>query len=209
MSRFTTSCLTCFTHCRSGKVCIRKNNTSLFSSRTGTVPPMAFNTPMPVVLAMASVDVDLKRLVWGRCGVREAVSVQETRKFALPSACFAPKPAIKGLHGGGHGTPRVPFGWSLPGSWALWGRRCLQQFTRVGPIVQLDPPTASTLAVRESASRSSLYPKKEGCCLDSYSTAPLPATPMSIDYCGRSRRFSPLNPRKRNFHLKRQRTTVG
>lgn len=52
----------------------------------------------------ASVGVDLKRLLWVRCGVRAALSEQETRKFALPSTCFAPKPATKGLHGGGHGT---------------------------------------------------------------------------------------------------------
>ena len=32
--------------------------------------------------------------------------------------------------------------------------------------------------------------RKEGGCLDSYSTQPLPATPMSIGYCGRNRRFS-------------------
>ena len=34
--------------------------------------------------------------------------------------------------------------------------------------------------------------RKEGGCLDSYSTQPLPATPMSIGYCGRNRRFSSL-----------------
>ena len=32
------------------------------------------------------------------------VSEQETRKFILPSECFTPKPVLKGLHGGGHGT---------------------------------------------------------------------------------------------------------
>ena len=32
--------------------------------------------------------------------------------------------------------------------------------------------------------------RKEGGFLDSYSTQPLPATPMSIGYCGRNRRFS-------------------
>jgi len=52
----------------------------------------------------ASVGVDLKRLLWVRCGVSEATVERETRKFALPAACFAPKPGLKGLHGGGHGT---------------------------------------------------------------------------------------------------------
>jgi recombination protein RecA len=62
----------------------------------------ASNTFNPA--AAASLGVDLKRLLWVRCGVRESVTGQETRKFALPSACFAPKSAMKGLHGGGHGT---------------------------------------------------------------------------------------------------------
>jgi recombination protein RecA len=62
----------------------------------------ASNTFNPA--SAASVGVDLKRLLWVRCGVRETVSEQETRKFSLPALCFAPKPATKGLHGGGHGT---------------------------------------------------------------------------------------------------------
>ena len=52
----------------------------------------------------ASVGVDLKRLLWVRCGVHESVTAQETRQFTLPAACFATKPVTKGLHGGGHGT---------------------------------------------------------------------------------------------------------
>jgi len=51
-----------------------------------------------------SVGVDLRRLLWVRCGVHENVTPQETRQFTLPTACFATKPATKGLHGGGHGT---------------------------------------------------------------------------------------------------------
>jgi hypothetical protein len=54
--------------------------------------------------AAAAAGADLRRLLWVRCGVGETVSEQETRKFSLPSACFAPKPVTKGLHGGGHGT---------------------------------------------------------------------------------------------------------
>lgn len=52
----------------------------------------------------ASVGVDLKRLLWVRCGVQEKVVVQDTRQFSLPASCFATKPVTKGLHGGGHGT---------------------------------------------------------------------------------------------------------
>ena len=52
----------------------------------------------------ASVGVDLKRLLWVRCGVHENVTTQETKQFTLPAACYATKPITKGLHGGGHGT---------------------------------------------------------------------------------------------------------
>jgi recombination protein RecA len=62
----------------------------------------ASNTFNPA--AASAAGVDLRRLLWVRCGVSETVSLQETRKFILPSECFAPKPVLKGLHGGGHGT---------------------------------------------------------------------------------------------------------
>jgi recombination protein RecA len=52
----------------------------------------------------ASVGVDLKRLLWVRCGVREMDAAQKTKHLRLPAACFNPKLVMKGLHGGGHGT---------------------------------------------------------------------------------------------------------
>jgi len=62
----------------------------------------ASNTFNPA--AAAAVGVDLRRLLWVRCGVAESIAEQETRKFVLPSECFTPKAILKGLHGGGHGT---------------------------------------------------------------------------------------------------------
>jgi recombination protein RecA len=62
----------------------------------------ASNTFNPA--AASAVGVDLRRLLWTRCGVSERVAERETRKFALPSECFKPRPVMKGLHGGGHGT---------------------------------------------------------------------------------------------------------
>ncbi len=53
--------------------------------------------------AASAAGVDLRRLLWVRCGVTETVMEQEGRTFALPSECFKPKPVMKGLHGGGHG----------------------------------------------------------------------------------------------------------
>lgn len=52
----------------------------------------------------ASVGVDLKWLLWVRCGVQEKQVVRDTRQFSLPAACFTTRPITKGLHGGGHGT---------------------------------------------------------------------------------------------------------
>lgn len=62
----------------------------------------ASNTFNPASAAAAGVD--LRRLLWVRCGVNETISEQHTRKFVLPAECFAPNYVTKGLHGGGHGT---------------------------------------------------------------------------------------------------------
>lgn len=62
----------------------------------------ASNTFNPAAAACAGVD--LRRLLWVRCGAGEVIAEQQTRKFALPPECFKPKPVTKGLHGGGHGT---------------------------------------------------------------------------------------------------------
>jgi hypothetical protein len=51
--------------------------------------------------------VDLVRLLWVRCGVARPVFEQEDPReggFSLPKKYFVPKPAIKGLHGGGMGS---------------------------------------------------------------------------------------------------------
>lgn len=62
----------------------------------------ASNTFNPA--SASAFGLDLRRLLWVRCGVTETITEQETRKFSLPAECFKPKPVMKGLHGGGHGT---------------------------------------------------------------------------------------------------------
>src|ERR1039458_422666 len=55
----------------------------------------------------AACGVDLARLLWVRCGVARPVFEQEDPReggFSLPKKYFVPKPAIKGLHGGGMGS---------------------------------------------------------------------------------------------------------
>ncbi|MDE1161186.1 MAG: recombinase RecA [Acidobacteriaceae bacterium] len=66
----------------------------------------ASNTFNPA--AAASSGVDLNRVLWVRCGVQELPATQESPRFVLPTECFTPRPILKGLHGGGHGThPRT------------------------------------------------------------------------------------------------------
>jgi hypothetical protein len=108
--------------------------------------------------AASAAGVDLRRLLWVRCGVSETVSEEETRKFALPSECFAPKPVTKGLHGGGHGThPRN----EVKGLSAAVDRflrdetvkaRCAEPILKHRPITQKFDPNlqTSSAAVRTS-----------------------------------------------------------
>jgi recombination protein RecA len=53
----------------------------------------------------AAVGVELKRLLWVRCGVQAASKMHERPQtsFVLPEKYLTPKPAKKGLHGGGFG----------------------------------------------------------------------------------------------------------
>jgi hypothetical protein len=56
----------------------------------------------------AASGVDLARLLWVRCGVAQPSPLQEGGKtknsFTVPKKYLVPKPAVKGLHGGGHGA---------------------------------------------------------------------------------------------------------
>ncbi|MGD0913379.1 MAG: recombinase RecA [Terracidiphilus sp.] len=51
----------------------------------------------------AAAGVDLRRLLWVRCGARKTETQQRGQRFALPQQYLIPAPAIKGLHGGGCG----------------------------------------------------------------------------------------------------------
>jgi len=54
----------------------------------------------------AAIGVDLKRLLWVRCGVQNQLAVNPSfdKGFVLPKRCFIPPPVKKGLHGGGFGS---------------------------------------------------------------------------------------------------------
>jgi len=51
----------------------------------------------------AAAGVDLRRLLWVRCGARKVETPQAGQRFSLPERYLVPAPAIKGLHGGGCG----------------------------------------------------------------------------------------------------------
>lgn len=107
----------------------------------------------------ASVGIDLKRLLWVRCGVQERLTAQETKQFALPAACLAPKVVTKGLHGGGHGThPRS----EAKGLSAAVDRflsdevvaaRCAEPIARPRPTSQTFEPSLTAATVTKPARR--------------------------------------------------------
>lgn len=56
----------------------------------------------------ASVGVNLRKLLWIRCGAQQTLPAQAGRRFHLPERYFTPSPVKKGLHGGGFGPhPRT------------------------------------------------------------------------------------------------------
>ena len=52
----------------------------------------------------AAAGIDLRRLLWVRCGVPNLTTTQQVTKFELPETYLAPAAPKKGLHGGGCGT---------------------------------------------------------------------------------------------------------
>jgi recombination protein RecA len=51
----------------------------------------------------AAAGIDLRRLLWVRCGVTEISHLEQVREFTLPDAFLIPPAPKRGLHGGGHG----------------------------------------------------------------------------------------------------------
>jgi recombination protein RecA len=52
----------------------------------------------------AAAGIDLRRLLWVRCGVTEISRLEPVSEFALPDKYLIPSAPKRGLHGGGHGT---------------------------------------------------------------------------------------------------------
>jgi recombination protein RecA len=128
----------------------------------------ASNTFNPA--AASSAGVDLRRLLWVRCGVSETVSEQETRKFILPSECFTPKPVLKGLHGGGHGThPRN----EVKGLSAAVGKFLSDETVRArcAEPISKPRPTPQTFEPNRKPSSTSVRTPKRGRAYDAVEQA--------------------------------------
>jgi len=92
----------------------------------------------------AANGVDLQRLLWVRCGVAPKLqAAAATKEFSLPERYFAPKPAIKGLHGGGggphprtevKGMPEAVSGFLQPETISAITPRCAEPQRRVVPV---------------------------------------------------------------------------
>lgn len=122
----------------------------------------ASNTFNPA--SASAFGLDLCRLLWVRCGVKETITEQETRKFSLPSECFKAKPVMKGLHGGGHGTrPRNEVkGLSAAVSRFLSDEtvkaRCAEPISKPRPISQTFEPSLQTCsALVRTPKRARVY----------------------------------------------------
>lgn len=99
----------------------------------------------------AAVGVNLKKLLWVRCGVQQTITARATRRFLLPEKYFAPSPIKKGLHGGGFGPhPRTEVRGLSNAVGDLFAPRCAEPQHRPRPQKESAEPssTAVTQAVR-------------------------------------------------------------
>ncbi len=107
----------------------------------------------------AAVGVNLKKLLWVRCGVQQTNTVRSGRRFLLPEKYFASAPIKKGLHGGGFGPhPRTEVRGLSEAVGDLFAPRCAEPQHKPRPQKESAEPgsTAVTRAVR-SPKRSKQY----------------------------------------------------
>jgi recombination protein RecA len=111
----------------------------------------------------AAVGIDLRRLLWVRCGVTEILNPEEVQEFTLPAPYLIPPTQKKGLYGGGRGTHprREAKGLSNAVSGLLqtgsMSPRCAESQRKIRPAQATCPP-ASQPAVSSPQRRSLLTP---------------------------------------------------
>ncbi len=99
----------------------------------------------------AAVGINLKKLLWVRCGAGQAITARAGRRFLLPEAYFTPSSIKKGLHGGGFGPhPRTEVRGLSEAVGELFVPRCAEPQHRPRPQKQSTEPglTPVTRAVR-------------------------------------------------------------
>ena len=99
----------------------------------------------------ASVGVNLKKLVWVRCGAQQTIRAQTSRRFLLPERYLTPSPIKKGLHGGGFGPhPRTEVRGLSNAVGELFAPRCAEPQHQPRPLKEGAEPslTPVTQAVR-------------------------------------------------------------
>lgn len=99
----------------------------------------------------AAAGINLKKLLWVRCGAGHVIAARAGRRFLLPEAHFTPSPIKKGLHGGGFGPhPRAEVRGLSEAVGELFAPRCAEPQNRPRPQKQSAEPslTPATQAVR-------------------------------------------------------------
>jgi len=94
----------------------------------------------------AALGINLKKLLWVRCGAHHSRKVQNTRRFLLPEKYFDPCPIKKGLHGGGVGpNPRAEVRGLSSAIGELFVPRCAESQHKPRPCKESAEPSLSTI----------------------------------------------------------------
>lgn len=85
-------------------------------------------------MSAAAVGVNLKKLLWVRCGIHQTTTARASRRFRLPERYFKPSPIKKGLHDGGFGPhPRTEVRGLSDAVGELFAPRCAEPEHRPRP----------------------------------------------------------------------------
>jgi hypothetical protein len=102
----------------------------------------------------AALGVNLKKLLWIRCGVQQAETARRTQRFLLPEKYFNPSPIKKGLHGGGFGPhPRREVRGLSDAVGDLFAPRCAEPQHRPRPQKESTEPSSISVTQTVRATR--------------------------------------------------------
>ncbi|MEG9437827.1 recombinase RecA [Edaphobacter sp. HDX4] len=107
----------------------------------------------------AAMGINLKKLLWVRCGVQQTITARAGRRFLLPEKYFAPRPIKKGLHGGGFGPhPRTEVRGLSDAVGDLFAPRCAEPQHRPRPYKgSAEPSTTAVTQAARSPKRAKQY----------------------------------------------------